>query len=125
GLWLAVGIGLNLAWAPDDAERPAAALADHLAPDVVTPTTEAALSMLDAAMGARLDQWRDQGAASILADWTACAPGVPGPCTARLGQETLYGQAEGLDPDGALRLRLPDGTLRRVTAGDVFFGESP
>ena len=26
-----------------------------------------------------------------------------------------------LNPDGALRLRLEDGVLRRITAGDVFF----
>ena len=32
------------------------------------------------------------------------------------------GIAEGLDGDGALRLRLPDGRVRRITAGDVFFG---
>jgi BirA family biotin operon repressor/biotin-[acetyl-CoA-carboxylase] ligase len=29
--------------------------------------------------------------------------------------------AEGLDVDGALRLRLADGAIRRITAGDVFF----
>ncbi|MGH6908966.1 MAG: biotin--[acetyl-CoA-carboxylase] ligase, partial [Phenylobacterium sp.] len=34
------------------------------------------------------------------------------------------GVAEGLDADGALRLRLPDGALERITAGDVFFGGS-
>jgi BirA family biotin operon repressor/biotin-[acetyl-CoA-carboxylase] ligase len=32
--------------------------------------------------------------------------------------------AEGLDSDGALRLRLDDGGLERITAGDVFFGEA-
>ena len=37
---------------------------------------------------------------------------------------TLAGVAEGLDLDGALRLRLDDGTLERVTAGDVFFGSA-
>lgn len=31
----------------------------------------------------------------------------------------LRGRVEGLDPDGALLLRLPDGTLERVLAGDV------
>ena len=36
--------------------------------------------------------------------------------TARLDRETLDGVAEGLDADGALRLRLADGSLRRVTA---------
>jgi type III pantothenate kinase len=32
--------------------------------------------------------------------------------------------AEGLDLDGAQRLRLPDRGLERITAGDVFFGEA-
>jgi BirA family biotin operon repressor/biotin-[acetyl-CoA-carboxylase] ligase len=32
--------------------------------------------------------------------------------------------AEALEPDGALRLRLADGSVRRITAGDVFFGGS-
>ncbi|HET6970394.1 MAG TPA: biotin--[acetyl-CoA-carboxylase] ligase, partial [Phenylobacterium sp.] len=45
-----------------------------------------------------------------------------GRCEARLPNRTLEGVAEGLDPDGALRLRLDDGTLERITAGDVFFG---
>ena len=44
-------------------------------------------------------------------------------CEARLPNRTLAGVAEGLDLDGALRLRLDDGALERVTAGDVFFGE--
>jgi BirA family biotin operon repressor/biotin-[acetyl-CoA-carboxylase] ligase len=39
---------------------------------------------------------------------------------ARLPGETVEGVAEGLDPDGALRLRTAGG-LRRITAGDVFF----
>ena len=40
------------------------------------------------------------------------------------GYNTVSGIAEGLDPDGALRLRLQDGALERITAGDVFFGGS-
>ena len=37
GLWLAVGIGVNLAHAPTNTERPATALADHLGGDVAAP----------------------------------------------------------------------------------------
>jgi len=29
-----------------------------------------------------------------------------------------------VERDGALRLRLPSGELRRISAGDVFFGEA-
>ena len=45
-------------------------------------------------------------------------------CEARLPNRTLSGVAEGMDLDGALRLRLDDGAIERITAGDVFFGEA-
>jgi BirA family biotin operon repressor/biotin-[acetyl-CoA-carboxylase] ligase len=65
--------------------------------------------------------WREQGFAPVREAWTASAQGLGGPCTARLGAETLEGVAEGLDADGALLLRAPGGSVRRITAGDVFF----
>ncbi|MGC1302022.1 MAG: hypothetical protein WA840_06580, partial [Caulobacteraceae bacterium] len=38
----------------------------------------------------------------------------------------VEGVAEALEADGALRLRLRDGSARRITAGDVFFpGDTP
>jgi BirA family biotin operon repressor/biotin-[acetyl-CoA-carboxylase] ligase len=57
----------------------------------------------------------------IAAAWTERAHGIGERCLARLPSETLEGIAEGLDADGALRLRTPDGAVRRITAGDVFF----
>ncbi|HPA39233.1 MAG TPA: biotin--[acetyl-CoA-carboxylase] ligase, partial [Phenylobacterium sp.] len=42
----------------------------------------------------------------------------------RLPNQTHRGIAEGLDPDGALRLKLDDGSVLRITAGDVFFGDA-
>ena len=50
------------------------------------------------------------------------AQGLGEPCVARLPGEEVHGVAEGLEADGALRLRLDDGSIRRITAGDVFFG---
>jgi BirA family biotin operon repressor/biotin-[acetyl-CoA-carboxylase] ligase len=38
---------------------------------------------------------------------------------AAVSGETLTGVAESVDQDGALLLRTPDGTLHRLTAGDV------
>lgn len=126
GLWLAIGVGLNLVWAPTDADQPATTLADHLAAgqDAV-PSPGGVLRSLDEAMQARLAQWEEVGPGAILADWIERASGIPGPCTARLGRETLEGRAEGLEPDGALRLRLGDGSIRLISAGDVFFGANP
>lgn len=118
GLWLAIGIGVNLASAPPDMHPAATAIAEY----AEAPTPEEALGHLAERMADWLRLWDAEGLAPILAAWKARATGIPGPCTARLGSETVEGHAEGLDSDGALRLRLPDGRMRRIAAGDVFFG---
>jgi BirA family biotin operon repressor/biotin-[acetyl-CoA-carboxylase] ligase len=119
-LWLAVGIGVNLAHAPSDVERPATAFADHMA--APPPAPRDALAVLASAFERWRSLWAVQGFAPIAAGWTARAQGLGARCEARLPAQTLTGVAEGLDLDGALRLRLDDGSLERVTAGDVFFG---
>jgi BirA family transcriptional regulator, biotin operon repressor / biotin---[acetyl-CoA-carboxylase] ligase len=119
-LWLAVGIGVNLAHAPRDVERPAAALADFMERP---PEPRAALEVLAGAFERWRRAWSAEGFAPIAAAWTQRAQGLGQRCVARLPNATLEGVAEGLDEDGALRLRLDDGRLERVTAGDVFFGE--
>ena len=118
-LWLATGIGVNLARAPTAAERPATCFADHAA--APPPTPREALDALAAAFAGWLGVWDAQGFAPLAEAWTQRAHGLGGPCIARLGSETVEGVAEGLDVDGALRLRLADGAIRRITAGDVFF----
>ena len=116
-------IGVNLAHAPQVADRPATCVADHLRGDVASPpTARQMLDRLAAAFAHRQGQWDDQGFEPIVEAWTARAIGLGGPCAARLADETVEGTAEGLDPDGSLRLRLPDGGVRRIAAGDVFFG---
>jgi BirA family biotin operon repressor/biotin-[acetyl-CoA-carboxylase] ligase len=119
-LWLAVGIGVNLAHAPQDVERPATAFAEHMAGRPPEPL--AALEVLATAFERWRGGWASRGFAPIAAGWTERASGLGGRCEARLPNRTLSGVAEGLDPDGALRLRLDDGGLERITAGDVFFG---
>jgi len=120
GLWLAVGVGVNLAEAPTAAERPATTFAAHMTAPPPKPLE--ALPVLAEAFDRWLKVWERLGFPAIADAWTRRAHGLGQACTARLGTETLEGIAEGLDPDGALRLRLPDGMLRRITAGDVFFG---
>jgi BirA family biotin operon repressor/biotin-[acetyl-CoA-carboxylase] ligase len=123
GLWLAVGVGVNLASFPEDVERPATALAEHMYHDEIRPPTQdEALERLSAAFDGVLRLWLTEGFEPIRQAWLARAVGIGGPCTARLDKETVSGTAEGLDADGALLLRLPHGELRRITAGDVFFG---
>lgn len=125
GLWLAVGIGVNLAHAPDGTERPATALVHHLRGEVTAPpTVEAAVATLAGAFDVWMDRWETLGFQPILDAWRARTAGLDGPAVARLGRETVEGVAEGVAPDGALKLRLADGSLRLISAGDVFFGEA-
>ena len=121
-LWLAVGIGVNLAHAPQDVERPATAFADHMA--TRPPEPMAALDVLADAFERWRSAWVTRGFAAIAAGWSERAAGLGQRCEARLPNRTVTGVAEGLDADGALRLRLDDGALERITAGDVFFGEA-
>jgi BirA family biotin operon repressor/biotin-[acetyl-CoA-carboxylase] ligase len=119
-LWLAVGVGVNLARHPTEVERPATSFADHMGAGA--PEPRAALEILAGRFEAWRQIWEGQGFAPIAAAWTARAFGLGARCEARLPDRTLAGVAEGLDPDGALRLRMDGGGVERITAGDVFFG---
>lgn len=117
GLWLAVGVGVNLAHHPDDAERPATDLSMHggaLTPEVAADR-----------LAVRFEHWRGvwarQGFASIREAWLARAWGLGERCRAQLDGETLEGVFADLAEDGALRLDLPTGARRFISAGDVFF----
>lgn len=119
-LWLAVGIGVNLAVTPADVERPATSIVGVAGR---APSPAMALEVLADRFAVWATIWRNFGFGPIADAWTQRAYGLGEACTARLGNETLEGTAEGLEADGALRLRLSDGSVRPVSAGDVFFGE--
>ena len=123
-LWLAIGVGVNLKTTPRETDRPAAAMAEHLRADVAAPLSpDQALEVLARAFDEWLSLWEAQGFAPIRAAWSARAE-LRRPCVARLDHEAVEGVAEALDDDGALRLRLADGAVRRITAGDVFFSDA-
>ncbi|MHA6288679.1 biotin--[acetyl-CoA-carboxylase] ligase [Maricaulis sp. CAU 1757] len=119
GLWLAVGIGVNLAHFPDDSERPATSLAAH----GVTLSPEAALPRLVEAFERWRLRWQTQGFGPVRDAWLARAHGLGERCEVRLAGETLHGSFADLAPDGTLRLDLDGGGRRYISAGDVFFPE--
>jgi len=119
-LWLAVGIGVNLAVAPVNLERPAVAFAEVM--EAPPPQPLEALNVLAESFEIWRKLWVEAGFSAIAQAWSARAYGLGQSCEARLPDRTHLGVAEGLDNDGALRLRLADGAVLRITAGDVFFG---
>ena len=104
-----IGFGVNLAHHPEDLDRPAASLGARVTP-------EALLRRLTASFEAWLDRWRTEGLAPVRAAWLAAAHPVGTP----LSSGGTEGTFDGLDETGALRLRLADGAIRVVHAGDVF-----
>jgi BirA family biotin operon repressor/biotin-[acetyl-CoA-carboxylase] ligase len=116
--WIVAGIGLNLAVHPDDAEFPATHLAFHAGRPV---TAAQGLNALARAFAARYEAWRADGFGPIREAWLARAAGVGRPIRVRLEHGEIDGVFAGIEDDGALRLGLRDGAVRRITAGDVFF----
>jgi BirA family biotin operon repressor/biotin-[acetyl-CoA-carboxylase] ligase len=122
GLWVAIGVGVNLVDAPEIPGRATTSFADHMT--IKPPTPQAALEVLAKAFERWRAVWQAHGFMPISVGWTARAHGLGEPCTAHLPNEVVSGIAEGLDDDGALQLRTPGGAIRHITAGDVFFGEA-
>ncbi len=115
--WLAAGIGINLAHAPQEALYPATYVNAHgAAPDVPE-----ALSDLAQAWETRFRMWKLNGFEAIRQSWLGVAAGVGQPAEVRLARETIFGTIETLMLDGALSLILPSGARRAITAGEVFF----
>ncbi len=124
GLWLAIGVGINLAGAPEGIDYPATDLASRLLAGREPPGQDEAMAALAEQMAARLAQWSQSGFVPVREAWLERAYALGQQCVARVGEGALRGVAEGLDVDGALLLRLDSGEVRRITAGDVFFGGS-
>lgn len=119
---LVVGIGVNLARAPVIEGRATVALA-ALGP---VPDRDLFATALAASFALELERWRSYGLGPLTRRWQVAAhpPGTP-LTVAPPGENVLSGTFDGLTEDGALRLRLADGTLRAMHAGDVFFAPRP
>lgn len=112
-----IGMGINLASAPQLSDRATSALVDHGV--TVAPATMQAL--LAEAMIRWLAVWREQGLGAIARRWEARAHPRGTPLAARLPDgQVLTGAFDGLASDGALRLILADGAAHVIHAGDIF-----
>jgi BirA family transcriptional regulator, biotin operon repressor / biotin---[acetyl-CoA-carboxylase] ligase len=121
GLQIAIGIGINVGTRPDNIDQKITCMALHQIPDGNQCDAATLFSFVLHHFHIRLALWREQGFDPIREAWLSRAKGLGEPIIARLPQETLEGQFKGLARDGALELELPDGTIRQITAGDVFF----
>jgi BirA family biotin operon repressor/biotin-[acetyl-CoA-carboxylase] ligase len=114
-LIVAVGIGVNCRHHPAGTEY----AATDLAAEGASVTAETLFTALSGAMMARLQEW-GAGFGSIRTEWLRRAGALGSALRVRLGACDVAGQFETLDEAGRLVLRLPDGTLQTIAAGEVF-----
>jgi BirA family transcriptional regulator, biotin operon repressor / biotin---[acetyl-CoA-carboxylase] ligase len=112
-----VGFGVNLAHCPAGVGQPATSIAIYSP----APDPETFAETLAESFGRWVERWRGEGLAPIRERWLARAHPIGTALTARLADgSSLDGLFGGLDRDGALILRLADGSVRAIHAGDVF-----
>lgn len=114
-MWIAAGIGLNLMHVPGNVDQQATCLAS-LAGE--SPPYDAVLETLQRRFQTRLAQFRTNSDTLGL-EWLQYAEGLGETISVRTGSGFIEGVFEGLEADGALRLRLPDGAARSIRAGEV------
>lgn len=114
-----VGIGVNLAVAPELPDRETIALSAFGPP----PDRDTFAANLAHLFDVELERWRSYGLAPIVARWTAAAH-APGTALqiGEPGEPPLDCTYAGLADDGGLLVRLADGSMRAIHAGEVRLG---
>lgn len=114
---IVAGFGVNLASHPSIEGRATASLAGRLWVHSAAELYE----HLVADFATWLDIWRREGLAPVISRWERQAHPSGTPLIANLSDgSSVPGKYDGLASDGALRLRLADGTARVIHAADVF-----
>jgi BirA family biotin operon repressor/biotin-[acetyl-CoA-carboxylase] ligase len=110
---VAVGFGVNLAAAPHLAGRRVASLEGKISPQAFAPLLAASFARL-------LALWRESQPGLIARAWQVRAHPVGAALSVHAAQDDVVaGRFDGIEPDGALRLRRDDGSLDIIRAGDV------
>jgi BirA family transcriptional regulator, biotin operon repressor / biotin---[acetyl-CoA-carboxylase] ligase len=117
GAAVVIGIGVNSVHHPMGTEFPAT----DLATAGVRTSPESLFAQLSAAILERLALWdRGSGFAAVRADWLKRAGGLGKPMRVKSPDGEFAGTFETIDEAGRLVLRLADGSLRTIAAGDAY-----
>jgi len=115
--WVVLGIGINIAAAPEGTPYPATCIARLTE---TLPPVSAVLEVFAGALATWLEIWDRRGFPPVREAWLDRARGLGETLQVRQGEALLSGRFLDLDLDGALVLETESG-VRRITAGDVHF----
>lgn len=116
--YVILGMGVNVQSHPEESAYPATSLRFEGCP----PTLNEAqlLEAFARSFLSRANTWIEEGFPPIRKAWLAHAISLGKEIEVRLPKETLTGTFEDLDADGVLQLRLADGSVKAISAGDVY-----
>lgn len=107
------GFGVNLAAAPEIVGRKTASLGAAMTPQAFAPLVAASFARLLAA-------WRSADPAAFALAWLARAHPIGTALEVHSGPgQRIAGRFDGIEPDGAMRLRADSGAVEVIRAGDV------
>lgn len=113
---IVAGFGINLAGAPVIEGRKTASLKPikEVAPQAFVP-------LLAGKFAQMLASWRSADPAQFAQAWQARAHPIGTPLEVHSGPgERVRGVFDGIEPDGALRLKRRDGMIDIIRAGDIY-----
>lgn len=114
-----IGMGVNLRQAPELPDRATIALAQIAPPPSVDDFADSMAQIFDQ----ELQRWRQFGTETLFRRWSAAAHPMGSAISVHDASGAVQqGQFAGLDGNGALLIRLADGSTHIVHAGDVTLG---
>ncbi len=120
--FVVIGVGLNLASYPDDAQFPATSIQERLGKRVAVTD---AFKSLAFRLNERLADWQPQDVSGLIEEWRTVSWGLGHRREIRTANESFMATLTGLNSQGGLMLVLDDGSTRTLYAGDVFEAPCP
>ena len=117
-----IGIGVNMAHAPEIPGRRTAALA----PVARVASAKDFARLVAGALETALTSWDEgRGFAVIRQDWLSRTMAIDTPMTISTAQAVVAGRFQGLGEDGGLLMRDQNGVVRKYCYGDVSLASGP
>ncbi len=118
--YLVIGVGVNIKNSPDLKDYNATSL---IAENLLSVDASEMLNVLMKYFDKYYQLWEEKDFLSIREKWLKCAKNLRKEITIDTGKSKISGIFLDIDFNGAIRLQLKNGEIRKIHSGEVYFGE--